>query len=75
MRRVSIREIRELLPHLDATLADEGELVIERRGKPIARLLPVAPRMRRPSNADLLATCPYQEIPSEALIREDRDAR
>lgn len=75
MRRVTVREIRALLPTLDTALAEEGELVIERRGKPIARLLPMAPKVRRPSNEDLLATCPFQEIPSEVLIREDRDAR
>ena len=75
MRRVTVREIRALLPVLDRTLAEEGELVIERRGEPIARLLPVAAKTRRPSHADFRAQCPFQEIPSEVLIREDRDAR
>jgi antitoxin (DNA-binding transcriptional repressor) of toxin-antitoxin stability system len=75
MRRVSIREMRALLPRLDETLAQEGEMVIVRRGKPIARLLPAAARPERPSNADLRARCPFQTIPSEVLIREDRDAR
>jgi antitoxin (DNA-binding transcriptional repressor) of toxin-antitoxin stability system len=75
MRRITIRETRALLPTLDAALAEEGELVIERRGQPIARVLPIAPKTQRPSNEDLRAMCPFQEIPSEVLIREDRDAR
>lgn len=75
MRRLSIREIHELLPHLEAELAVEGELLIEREGRPIARLLPFDPPRLRPSNAEFRAQCPYQEIPSEVLIREDRDAR
>jgi antitoxin (DNA-binding transcriptional repressor) of toxin-antitoxin stability system len=76
MRRVTVREMRELLPEVEAALRAEGEIVLTRRGKPIARLLPMPEqRPRRPSNADLRAKMPFQEIPSEVLIREDRDAR
>jgi antitoxin (DNA-binding transcriptional repressor) of toxin-antitoxin stability system len=75
MRRVTVREVRSLLPTIDATLAAEGELILTRRGKAIARLLPAVPRRPRPSNADLRAQCPFQDVPSEVLIRDDRDAR
>jgi antitoxin (DNA-binding transcriptional repressor) of toxin-antitoxin stability system len=76
MRKVSVREMRALLPELETTLAQEGELLLTRHGKPIARLMAAAQgRPHRPSHADLRATMPYQEVPSEVLIRQDRDER
>jgi len=75
MRKITTREMRSVLPHLDEYLADEGELVITRRGKPIARLLPVGEAGDKPSHADLRARIPRLGRGSEALIREDRDAR
>jgi prevent-host-death family protein len=75
MREVSIREMRELLPRLEEELAKEGEVVLTRHGKPVARVVPLERRKRRPSHAEFRATMPFQDIPSEVLIREDRDAR
>jgi antitoxin (DNA-binding transcriptional repressor) of toxin-antitoxin stability system len=76
MRQVTVREMRELLPEIEQALRTEGELILTRRGKPVARLVPVpAYPPYRPSNADLRAMMPFQEVPSEELIREDRDAR
>jgi prevent-host-death family protein len=75
MKELSIREIRQDLPHIDELLATEGEVIVTRRGKPVARLLPVSPKRKIRSMAAFRATMPFQEIPSEALIREDRDAR
>ncbi|MEW5889800.1 MAG: type II toxin-antitoxin system prevent-host-death family antitoxin [Pseudomonadota bacterium] len=76
MKNLNIREIRCQLGHLDQLLAKEGEVVVTRHGKPIARLLPVeAPRPKIRSLAAFRATMPFQEIPSEELVREDRDAR
>ncbi len=79
MRSVSVREVRALLPGLEEELARTGEIVLTRRGRPIARLTPVegatASRPRRPSHAEFRAGMPFQEIPSEVLIREDRDSR
>lgn len=76
MRRVSVREMRALLPDLERALAEEGELVLTRHGRPIARLTAAAEdRLRRPSHADLRARMPFQEVPSEVLIRQDRDKR
>ena len=78
MRNLNIREIRQELSHLDELLATEGEVIVTRHGKPIARVLPMeaaAPARRLPSLKWLRDQMPFQEIPSEVLIREDRDAR
>lgn len=75
MKELSIREIRQDLTHIDELLATEGEVIVTRRGKPVARLLPVSPKRKIRSMAAFRATMSFQEIPSEVLIREDRDAR
>ncbi|MHB9118023.1 MAG: type II toxin-antitoxin system Phd/YefM family antitoxin [Burkholderiales bacterium] len=78
MKNLNIREIRQELSHLDELLTQEGELVVTRHGKPIARVLPIgAPKqpMKMPSNAALRAKMSYQDIPTSVYIREDRDAR
>ncbi len=75
MRKISTREMRSVLPRLDEYLADEGELVITRRGKPIARLLPVGEAAMKPSHADLRSRIRRLGRGSETLIRADRDAR
>ena len=76
MRRVTVREIRRLLPEIEAALRAEGELIVTKRGRPIARLTAVEPTAtRRPSNADLRALADANGILSEDLVRADRDAR
>ena len=75
MRHVTVREMRALLPDLEATLAREGEIVVTRRGRPIARLSSLASEDRRPSHAAFRARLPYQEVPSELVVRQDRDER
>ena len=76
MREATIRQVRELLPHLEEALQDAGEIVVTRRGQAIARLVPLQPqRVLRPSNADFRARMPRQTVPSEVLIRQDRDER
>lgn len=75
MRTVNIREVRSLLPHLDEVLAREGEVLVTRRGDPIARLVPAAPPMKRPCHADLRARMTASALGSEVLVREDRDSR
>lgn len=75
MKELSIREIRQDLPHIDELLATEGEVIVTRRGKPVARLLPVTPKRKIRSMTAFRATMPFQEVPGEVLIREDRDAR
>ncbi len=76
MRQVTVREMRELLPTIEAALKADGEIVLTRRGRPIARLVALNPEQpTRLSNADLRAMMPLQTVPSEVLIREDRDSR
>ncbi len=74
MKTLSIREVRASLPHLESLLEQEGELLIARRGEPIARLTPLRGQRRMPSRADLRASMPRLG-PSEDWIRQDRDER
>ena len=56
-------------------IAAERELVIRRRGEPIARVLPMMPQRRLPSHADLRQRMPLLQTPSAELIRNERDER
>ena len=75
MRSISVREIRAALPRLEQLLAEEGEVVITRNGRPVARVLPTAAAGNIPSRAELRRKMRRVKIGSEVLIREDRDAR
>ena len=75
MRSLSIREVRAALSNLEDLIEKEGELLITRHGKPVARIVPLQKPRRLPSLKWLRDSMPYQDIPSEVLIREDRDAR
>jgi prevent-host-death family protein len=74
VRSISVREMRTAVPELEQLLEREGEIVITRRGKPIARVVPTAPQ-GIPSRARLRQRMRRLALGSEALIREDRDAR
>jgi antitoxin (DNA-binding transcriptional repressor) of toxin-antitoxin stability system len=75
MRQLSIREMRAALSRIEDLLREEGELVLTRHGEPVARAVPIRPARTLPSRASLRARMKKMEIPSEVLIREDRDAR
>jgi antitoxin (DNA-binding transcriptional repressor) of toxin-antitoxin stability system len=76
MRRMTIPEMRAALSRVEDLLREEGELVLTRRGEPIARVIPIQPAPKRlPSRADLRASMKKMEMPSEVLIRADRDSR
>ena len=75
MRSLSIREVRAALGNIEELVEQEGELLITRHGKPVARLVPVERRRAMPSHKAFRDSMPLQEIPSAVLIREDRDAR
>ena len=75
MRELSIREMRESLGSLDRLVQHEGELLVTRRGVPIARVLPVKGSQARPDHAELRSAMPKLEMPSETLVRDDRDQR
>lgn len=75
LKELNIRETRASLGQLDALIAAEGELVICRRGEPVARVLPMTPQRRLPSHADLRQRMPLMQAPSADLIRNERDER
>lgn len=75
MKQLTIRKAREGLSHPEAMFADAEEILVVRRGEAVARILPVTPRRTVRSLAAFRATLPYQEVPSEVALREDRDAR
>ena len=75
MKSLSIREVRKELAQLDDLVAREGEVVVTRRGKPIARLLPMRSKRRMPSHADLRASMPRLKKGSEKHLRAERDER
>ena len=75
MKELNVRQMRESIGRLDALVEEEGELIIRRRGKAIARILPVSRRRQRPDHADLRARTPRLSTASSDLIREERDER
>ncbi len=75
MKSLSIREVRKELAQLDELVSREGEVVVTRRGQPIARLLPLRNQRPMPSHADLRASMPRLKNGSERHIRTERDER
>lgn len=75
MRSLTIREVRASLARLESLLAEEGEIVVTRHGRAVARLLPARPTTPMPSHADLRASMPRLETGNETLVRDDRDGR
>ena len=75
MKSLSIREVRRELAQLDELVSREGEVVVTRRGRPIARLLPLRSKRQMPSHADLRASMPRLRKGSEGHIRSERDER
>lgn len=53
MKELSIREMRANIGRLAELVEAEGELVISRRGQPIARVLPIDHHRQAPSHDDL----------------------
>lgn len=49
MKELSVRDMRANLGRLDELVAAEGELVICRHGRPIARVLPMAQQRQPPT--------------------------
>ena len=45
MKTITVRDVRQRWPEAERSLAEEGEIVITRDGKPVARLLPVDEEM------------------------------
>ena len=75
MKKLTIRETRQALTHLDRLLSGEGEVTITRHGEAIARLTPMRKKRPIPSHQDLRESMPRMRRGSERLVREDRDVR
>jgi antitoxin (DNA-binding transcriptional repressor) of toxin-antitoxin stability system len=75
MKKLTIRETRQSLSHLDRLLSGVGEVTITRRGEAIARLTPIHKKRSIPSHQDLRESMPRMRKGSEKLVREDRDTR
>lgn len=75
MKTLTIREAREGLSHPEEMFAGQEEVLVVRRGEPVARILPVASKRKVRSLAAFRATIPFQDTPSAVVVREDRDAR
>jgi prevent-host-death family protein len=74
VRQMSIRELREALTRLDEIVDRDGDLVVTRYGRPLAKVVSLKPSRRIPSHADLRAGMPRMSTGSEDLIRQDRDS-
>ncbi len=72
MKKLTIREAREGLSHPETMFADDEEILVVRRGEPVARILPVEPRRKVRALRDFLAGQPMQSVPSEVVLAEDR---
>jgi len=75
MKKLSIREVRQALSHLDRLLAVEEEVMITRRGEPIAKVVQVGRKRPIPSHRDLREEMPRIHKGSEAVLRKDRDEK
>jgi hypothetical protein len=75
MKKLTIRQTRESLPHLDRLLEVERELTITRRGEAIARVERIGHQRSMPSHRTLREKMPRMRKGSEKMIREDREER
>jgi len=74
MKELNVREMRAAIGQLEHIVQASGEMVILRRGKPIARVLPVRGAGKRPDHRELRQRTGTL-APSEALLREEHDER
>ena len=75
MKKLTIKEARQSLSHLDRLLATEGEVMITRRGEAVARLTQIGKKRPIPSHRDLRRRMSLMRKGSEKVVREDRDLR
>jgi len=75
MKKMTIREARQSLSHLDQILAAEGEVTITKRGREIARVVPFGKVLPMPSHRELRGKMSPLMVGSEVLLRDDRNAR
>jgi len=75
VKKLTIKEMRHSLSHLDRLLQIDGEVTITRLGEAIARLRQIGKKKRIPSHRDLCGRMPLMREESEKVVREDRDLR
>lgn len=75
MNELSVREMRAAIGRLDKLVAESGELIITRHGRPIARILPITGGVTRPDHAELRKQTPLLETSSATPISQERDER
>ena len=75
MKMVNVRELRAAIPTLREELAREQELVLVSQGQAVARILPVMQKRQVPSLAEHRSRMKMLPVPTEVLVREERDRR
>lgn len=75
MKTINVRTLRAEIPRLKELLDAEHELLLVSNGEPVARILPPLRKRQLPSLAEHRARMPMVTVPSEVLIREERDRR
>ena len=75
MQYLNIREMRSILGKLEQLVEEQQELIITRNKQEIARVLPIQPKKKRPTHAQLRQLSQTSAISSADLIRLDRDDR
>lgn len=76
MKSITIREAREGLSHPEQLFADDDEVIVTKRGEPVARILPIRPT--KPKIRSLAAFRASQvplDPPLSQTIAEDRKNR
>jgi antitoxin (DNA-binding transcriptional repressor) of toxin-antitoxin stability system len=76
MKKLTIREAREGLSHPEKMFAGDEEVLVVRRGEPVARILPVGrPRREIRSLADFRACQRPLDPPLSRTVLEGREDR
>jgi hypothetical protein len=75
MKTINVRTLRAEMPRLKELLEQEHELLAVSNGEPVARILLPLRKRQLPSLAEHRARMPMVKVPSEVLIREERDRR
>ncbi|MBV2185105.1 MAG: type II toxin-antitoxin system Phd/YefM family antitoxin [Rhizobium sp.] len=76
MKTITIREAREGLSHPEQLFAEDDEVVVTRRGEPVARILPIVPaKPKFRSLAAFRASQKPLDPPLSQTVIEDRKDR
>jgi len=76
MKTITIREAREGLSHPEQLFASDDEVVVTRRGEPVARILPITPsKPKFRSLAAFRASQKPLDPPLSQSIIADREER